>query len=85
MQQDPGASFIGKGVTSHARWVIDEQRRILVGATFTGPEIAESLHAATVAVVGEVALDRLKHAIPPFPTRTEVWLTFTDQLDKLYP
>ena len=81
----PGASFIGKGVTSHARWVIDEQRRILVGATFTGPEIAESLHAATVAVVGEVALDRLKHAIPAFPTRTEVWLTFTDKLDKLYP
>ena len=47
---------------------------MIVGATFTGPEIAESLHAATVAIVGEVPLERLIHAMPPFPTRSEVWL-----------
>jgi dihydrolipoamide dehydrogenase len=54
--------------------VVDEQRRVLVGATFTGPEVAEWLQAATIAIVGEVPLERLIHAIPAFPTRSEVWL-----------
>jgi pyruvate/2-oxoglutarate dehydrogenase complex dihydrolipoamide dehydrogenase (E3) component len=70
----PGASFIGKGAPSACRIVVDEQREVMIGATFTGPEVAESLHAATVAVVGEVPLARLVHAMPPFPTRSEVWL-----------
>ncbi len=69
-----GASFIGKGAPSGARIVVDEQREVIVGATFTGPDVADSLHAATVAVVGEVPLQRLIHAIPSFPTRSEVWL-----------
>ncbi len=69
-----GASFIGKGAPSGARIVIDEQREVIVGATFTGPDMADSLHAATIAVVGEVPLRRLIHAIPSFPTRSEVWL-----------
>ena len=51
---------------------------VIVGATFTGPEIADLLHAATIAVVGEVPLERLVHAIPAFPTRTEVWLRLLD-------
>jgi dihydrolipoamide dehydrogenase len=54
--------------------VVDERRRVLAGATFTGPDVGEMLHAATIAVVGEVSLDRLWHAIPAFPTRSEVWL-----------
>jgi dihydrolipoamide dehydrogenase len=70
----PGASFVGRGARSGARIVVDERREVIVGATFVGPEIAESLHAATVAIVGEVPLRRLVHAIPPFPTRAEVWL-----------
>jgi pyruvate/2-oxoglutarate dehydrogenase complex dihydrolipoamide dehydrogenase (E3) component len=70
----PGASFIGKGAPSACRIVVDERREILIGATFTGPEVAESLHAATIAIVGEVPLTRLVHAMPPFPTRSEVWL-----------
>jgi dihydrolipoamide dehydrogenase len=47
---------------------------VIVGATFTGPDAAELLHAATVAVVGEVPLDRLWHAVPAYPTVSEVWL-----------
>ncbi len=70
----PGASFIGKGGRTAARIVVDKAREVIIGATFVGPEIAESLHAATVAVVGEVPLRRLAHAIPSFPTRSEVWL-----------
>jgi pyruvate/2-oxoglutarate dehydrogenase complex dihydrolipoamide dehydrogenase (E3) component len=69
-----GASFVGKGALSAARIVVDEQREVIIGATFSGPEIAETLHAATIAIVGEVPLRRLIHAMPAFPTRSEVWL-----------
>ena len=57
-----------------ARLVVDEERGVVVGATITGSEVAEALHAATIAVVGEVPLDDLWHAVPSFPTRCELWL-----------
>jgi pyruvate/2-oxoglutarate dehydrogenase complex dihydrolipoamide dehydrogenase (E3) component len=69
-----GASFVGHGAPGMARIVIDENRDVLVGATFAGVEVADWLHAATIAVVGEVPLERLAHAVPCFPTRSEVWL-----------
>jgi pyruvate/2-oxoglutarate dehydrogenase complex dihydrolipoamide dehydrogenase (E3) component len=69
-----GASFTGRNAPGTTRIVVDEDRRVIVGATFVGPEISEFLHAATIAVVGEVPLDRLRHAVPAFPTRSEVWL-----------
>jgi len=74
-----GASFIGKGVEGTSRLVVDEDRKVLIGATFVGPETAEWIHAATIAVVGEVPLERLAHAIPPFPTRSEVWLNLMEE------
>jgi pyruvate/2-oxoglutarate dehydrogenase complex dihydrolipoamide dehydrogenase (E3) component len=69
-----GGTFVGPGAPGTARIVVDEDRRIIVGATFTGPEVAEALHAATIAVIGEVPLDDLWHAVPCFPTRSELWL-----------
>ena len=69
-----GGSFVGHDAPGTVRLVVDEDRRVLVGATFTGVEVAESLHAATIAVIGEVTLERLWHAVPCFPTRSEVWL-----------
>ncbi|HKY25928.1 MAG TPA: NAD(P)/FAD-dependent oxidoreductase [Gaiella sp.] len=69
-----GGSFVGRGAPGTARLVVDEERRVVVGATITGAEIAEALHAATIAVVGEVPLDDLWHAVPAFPTRSELWL-----------
>ena len=78
MARTPGASFIGKGAPSACRIVVDEQREVMIGATFTGPEVAESLHAATIAIVGEVPLRRLVHAMAAFPTRSEVWLRLLD-------
>ena len=69
-----GGSFIGKNAPGTARIVVDEDRRIVVGATITGAEVAESLHAATIAVIGGVPLDDLWHAVPSFPTRSELWL-----------
>jgi dihydrolipoamide dehydrogenase len=69
-----GASFVGRNAPGICRLVVDETRGVIVGATFTGVEVADWLHAATIAVVGEVPLDRLVHAVPSFPTRSEVWL-----------
>ncbi len=54
--------------------VVDEDRRVLVGATFVGPGVQELLHSATVAIAGGVSLDELWHAVPSFPTVSEVWL-----------
>jgi dihydrolipoamide dehydrogenase len=69
-----GASFVGRGAPGTSRLVVDDVRRVVVGATFTGVEVAELLHAATIAVVGEVPLDRLWHAVPAYPTISEIWL-----------
>jgi dihydrolipoamide dehydrogenase len=69
-----GSSFAGPGVPGRARIVVDEDRRVLVGATFTGAAVDGLLHGATIAIVGEVPLERLWHAVPAFPTRSEVWL-----------
>jgi pyruvate/2-oxoglutarate dehydrogenase complex dihydrolipoamide dehydrogenase (E3) component len=76
-----GASFIGKGAPGTARFVVDDERELMVGATFTGVQVAESLHAATIAIVGEVPLHRLTHAMPTFPTRSEVWLRLLEDYD----
>ena len=64
----------GGGGEGQVRLVIDEDRRIIVGATFVGPGAGEMLHAATIAIVGKVSLDTLWHAIPAFPTISEFWL-----------
>ncbi len=69
-----GGSFVGRNAPGTARLVVDEERRLVVGATITGSEVAEALHAATIAVIGEVPLEDLWHAVPSFPTRSELWL-----------
>jgi pyruvate/2-oxoglutarate dehydrogenase complex dihydrolipoamide dehydrogenase (E3) component len=80
-QGSAGASFYGRDSTrGTTRLVVDDDRNVIVGATFTGPEVADFLHAATIAVVGEVPLDRLFHAVPAFPTRSEVWLYLLEAL-----
>jgi pyruvate/2-oxoglutarate dehydrogenase complex dihydrolipoamide dehydrogenase (E3) component len=69
-----GASFQGRGTGGTSRIVVDETRKVIVGATFTGFETADFLHAATVAIVGEVPLSQLRHAVAAYPTRSEIWL-----------
>ena len=73
-----GASFHGRNAPGTTRFVVDTGRDVLVGATFVGPEIGELLHAATIAIAGEVPLARLAHAVAPFPTRNELWLKFVE-------
>jgi dihydrolipoamide dehydrogenase len=69
-----GAALVGDDVRGQAQLVIDDDRRIVVGATFVGPHVGELLHSATIAIVGQVPIDTLWHAVPAFPTVSEVWL-----------
>ncbi|MBN9188914.1 MAG: NAD(P)/FAD-dependent oxidoreductase [Microbacterium sp.] len=73
-----GASAYADHYTGQARAIVDEDRGVLIGATFVGPEVAELLHSATIAIVGEVPIERLWHAVPPYPTVSEVWLRFLE-------
>ena len=69
-----GAYTQGNGIRGTSKLVVDSARQVIVGATFTGPGVQELLHSATVAIIGEVPLERLWHAVPSFPTISEVWL-----------
>lgn len=69
-----GASFVGRETPGTSRIVVDEERGMIVGATFIGYDVAEWLHAATIAIVGNVPVDRLWDAVAAFPTRSEIWL-----------
>jgi pyruvate/2-oxoglutarate dehydrogenase complex dihydrolipoamide dehydrogenase (E3) component len=74
-----GASFHGRNTEGTSRLVVDEDRRVLAGATFVGYQTAEMLHAATIAVTAEVTLEQLWDAIAVFPTRTELWLRLLEE------
>jgi len=69
-----GAVALGEGIAGTSQLVIDTDRQVVVGATFTGPGIQELLHSATIAVAAAVPLSELWHAVPAFPTVSEVWL-----------
>ena len=69
-----GASVLGDGIRGTSKLVVDANGGKIVGATFTGPDVQELLHSATIAIIGQVPLERLWHAVPSFPTLSEVWL-----------
>jgi dihydrolipoamide dehydrogenase len=77
-----GASLQRDNYRGRAGLVIDASRDVLLGATFVGPEVAELVHAATVAIVGEVPLSTLWHAVPSFPTVSEIWLRLLEARGK---
>jgi pyruvate/2-oxoglutarate dehydrogenase complex dihydrolipoamide dehydrogenase (E3) component len=69
-----GAALYADDYTGRARMVVDTDRNVIVGVTLVGPSTGELLHAATIAIVGAVPLDRLWHAVPSYPTISEIWL-----------
>ena len=74
-----GASFQGKDTGGTSRLVVDAERGVVIGATFVGFETSDFVHAASVAVVGEVPMERLAHAVPSYPSRSEVWLKLIEE------
>jgi dihydrolipoamide dehydrogenase len=77
-----GASFYGRGTGGTTRFIVDVERKVLVSVTFVGVDVAEMLHAATIAVTCAVPLPSLAHAIAAFPTRSELWLRFLDEYER---
>ena len=77
-----GAGILADGYEGHARLVVDAHAGTVIGATFVGQDVAELLQAATIAIVGEVTVDRLWHAVPAFPTVSEAWLRLLEALGR---
>jgi pyruvate/2-oxoglutarate dehydrogenase complex dihydrolipoamide dehydrogenase (E3) component len=69
-----GAKLFADGYQGHAQMVVDEDRRTIVGMTLAGHGVGETIHAATIAIAGQVPLERLWHAVPSYPTISEIWL-----------
>jgi pyruvate/2-oxoglutarate dehydrogenase complex dihydrolipoamide dehydrogenase (E3) component len=82
MQSASGARILADRYEGRARLVVDAERGIVIGATFVGQDVAELLQAATIAVVGQVPVDRLWHAVPAFPSMSEVWLRLLENLGR---
>ena len=80
-----GASLQADDYEGTARMVVDEKRGVILGVTFIGQDVAELIHAATVAIVGEVPLDRLWHAVPAYPTMNEIWLRLLETYGRPTP
>jgi dihydrolipoamide dehydrogenase len=76
-----GSSLLRDGYQGRAKLVIDHKKDVLVGATFVGADVAELVHAATVAVVGGVTLEQLWHVVPSYPTLSEIWLKLLEARD----
>ena len=74
MSHVSGAKVVADGYQGRAKIIVDEDRRVMVGATLVGQDVGELIHAFTIAIAGEVPLDRLWHAVPCFPTMSEIWL-----------
>lgn len=74
-----GSALRSDSYRGQARLVVDRARGVVVGATFVGPEVSELLQSATIAVVGEVPVERLWHAVPAYPTVSEVWLRLLEE------
>jgi dihydrolipoamide dehydrogenase len=79
MDSAAGAGLQAEGYQGQARIVVDEDAGVLVGATFVGQDVAEMVHAATVAIVGKVPLTTLWHAVPSYPTMSEIWLRLLEE------
>ncbi len=69
-----GVSLLRDGYVGRAKLVINAPSHTLLGATFVGSDVAEIVHAATVAMIGNMTLEQLWHAVPSYPTMSEIWL-----------
>lgn len=78
----PGASFEGKNTPGTCRLVVEQNHGKILGATFSGYGVADWIHAATVAITAEIPMDRMRHAVPAFPTRSEIWLRLQEKWEE---
>ncbi|MCT1545563.1 MULTISPECIES: dihydrolipoyl dehydrogenase family protein [Kocuria] len=75
-----GAALMRDDAAGRAKLVVDEDSGCLLGATFVGPEATELVHGASIAIVGQVPVKLLRHAVPSYPTVSEIWLRLLEEL-----
>ncbi len=82
-----GAALLRDDADGEAGLVVDRATRTIVGATFVGPEAGELIHAATIAITAKIPVPLLRHAVPAYPTASEIWLRLIESLpaDILHP
>jgi dihydrolipoamide dehydrogenase len=78
-----GAALHADGYQGRARMLVDLDREVVLGVTLVGPDVGELIHAATVAVAAEVPIKRLWHAVPAYPTISEIWLRFLETYGRI--
>jgi pyruvate/2-oxoglutarate dehydrogenase complex dihydrolipoamide dehydrogenase (E3) component len=76
-----GASLQADNYSGRAKMIIDQNRQVLVGVTLVGAGVGDLIHAATIAIVAGVPIDRLWHAVPAYPTVSEIWLRLLEALN----
>ena len=82
MSATAGGSFVGKGIEGRMGLVVERGSDRVLGATIVAVDGGESLHAATIAVVAELTMPQLWHAVPCFPSRSEVWLRLVEAWER---
>lgn len=80
-----GAALHADGYRGRARMVVDTDREVVLGVTLVGPDVGELIHAATIAVTAEVPIERLWHAVPAYPTVSELWLRLLEAYGRPTP
>ncbi|MBC7461265.1 MAG: pyridine nucleotide-disulfide oxidoreductase, partial [Thermoleophilia bacterium] len=81
-QRTAAGTFYGHGTDGFARLLVALDPHCTVGATIVATDIADLLHSATIAIVGKVPLEQLRHCVAPFPTRSEVWVRLIELIDR---
>jgi dihydrolipoamide dehydrogenase len=79
MDKAAGSGLLAEGYQGQARMVVDEEAGTIVGVTLVGQDVAELIHPATVAITGRVPLTTLWHAVPAFPSMSEIWLRLLEE------
>ena len=79
-----GTGLLRDTVVGDSQIVVDAHTHLLLGATFVGVEAGELVHAATVAIVGDVPVHVLRHAVASYPTASELWLRLLEELPRKF-
>ena len=74
-----GAYLVADNYRGKARMVVDEDRKVPLGLHVRRAGRRGAAASGTVAVVGEVPLDTLWHAVASYPTVSEVWLRLLEE------
>ena len=75
-----GAALLHGDAHGEAKLAVDRQTGAVLGTTFVGPGAGEFVHAAIVAITAGRPGSSAAHAVPAYPTASEIWLRLIESL-----